>query len=91
MSNLGVGNSIKLGSVSIKTTVGANLMFYRISYFTFPVTSELDLIYADYEILYNIVSSYKMQLNFVLKVGVLKVANCFLIRMFKWPCVLKGK
>jgi hypothetical protein len=86
-----VGNSIKLGSFVKKTNAGTHLMLYRINYFTFPVMPELDLIYGEYEFIYNIVTNYRMQLDFVLKVGALKIANFFLIRMYKLPCIFKGK
>ena len=48
--------------------------------------------YESYELIYNFVTNYKLQLDvFIKPANVLNGSNEFLLRMYKIPCVLQGK
>ena len=67
------------------------MVVYRINYLNFPVISELESIYANYEEIFNIVSNYKIQLDFVVKTKSEKNLGGFLLRRYRLPFVFKGK
>lgn len=63
---------------------------YRLNYFSFPVISELDLIYLDYEMIYNFINSYKFQLDIYIKIKLfIKDVGNFLFRFYRFPCILE--
>jgi hypothetical protein len=80
-----------------KTTVSKrqeslyNICFYRFNFFSFPAISELDLIYESFELIYDFISNFKLQLDIVVKVP----KNTFfigdiLLRMYRFPCNTKS-
>ena len=78
-------NSIKLGTFCVGRR-GYNLfkkIVYRINYFAFPVIPELDLIYGEYEAIYNVVSTYRLQLDFVTKTRMCQKGDFFQVRMYR--------
>lgn len=67
-----------------------NFLLYRLNYFSFPVISELDLIYLDYEMIYNFINSYKFQLDIYIKIKLfIKDVGNFLFRFYRFPCILE--
>lgn len=79
-------------AISFSTLKKSKNWIFRLNYFSFPVISELDLMYESYELIYNFVTNYKLQLDvFIKPANVLNGSNEFLLRMYKIPCVLQGK
>jgi hypothetical protein len=67
-----------------------NACFYRFNYFCFPPISELELIYEDFELIYDFVSNFKFQLDVFIKTqkNVMNSGET-LLRIHKFPCVAK--
>lgn len=87
-----VENKLKYGVSTIKSKNFFFLKYYRVNYFSFPVIPELDLMYEQYETVFNIVSNYRLQIDFIVKTkSIIKDSSLFLIRMLRFPCVLKIK
>lgn len=63
-----------------------NLCYYRLNYFTFPAISELDLMYENFELLYEFVTNFKLQLDVVIKHPQYIFGAEMLLRMYKLPC-----
>lgn len=67
-------------------------VIYRLNYLYFPLISELDLIYSEYEMVYNFISCYRFQLDINMKlVNSRKDSGEFLVRLYRLPCQLKIK
>lgn len=83
-------NTIKVASVHYNTD-SAKLLTYRLNYFKFPVIPESDSLTENYELIYNFISNYKMQLDVVLTNSKLKCSNSFLLRMYRLPVKFQTK
>lgn len=57
-----VENSVKKSLHFLKSKK-KDFFFYRLNYFSFPVISEFDVIYLEYETIFNFVNSYRFQLD----------------------------
>lgn len=86
-----IENSIKLGFFCINNNIKQTSICYRITYKVFPVIPELDFIYEEYEHIYNIVSSYRVQLDMVIKSVGGTIYNIDLINMYRLPYIIKVK
>lgn len=65
---------------------------YRFNYFYFPLIPELDLLYSEYEMIYNFVSFYRLQLDVFIKICFNFLdSGEFLLRLYKFPCKVKLK
>jgi len=86
-----VENSLKKGFHFSKSKK-QNFFYYRLNYFSFPVISEFDAIYLEYETIYDFVNSYRFQLDIYIKLALLsKDSGEVLLRFFRLPCVLQLK
>jgi hypothetical protein len=85
-------NVYKQTIVSFKQKSATSLCFYRFNYFAFPAILELDLLYEDFELLYDFITNFKLQFDMVVK----HPKNGFnvgeiLLRMYRFPCSAKLK
>lgn len=80
-----VENSIKKSiSICVK-----NYFTYRINYFAFPLILEMGLIYLEHTMVYDYISSYRLQIDFVITHFVGLNNSCeFLLRMYRFPCTI---
>jgi hypothetical protein len=78
--------------VSYKKKSMSTLSLYRFNYFSFPAISELDLMYENFELLYDFITNFKFQLDVVIK-HPNNFYNCgeVFLRMYKLPCAAKIK
>jgi hypothetical protein len=85
------GNSLKI-AIFYNKNLNNNYRFYRINYSFFPYISELDVIYEDYEQIFDLIFNYKFQLDlyFVKSINFCGSFESF-IRMFKLPFYCKLK
>jgi hypothetical protein len=69
-----------------------SLCFYRFNYFVFPAIPELDLMYEDFELLYDFITSFKLQLEIIIRhpKNVISSGETIL-RMHKLPCLARLK
>ena len=79
-----------------KQTIAKKIFFsvstslYRFNYFCFPPISELELIYEDFELIYDFVSNFKFQLDVFIKTPLkVKISGGLLLRMNRFPCIVK--
>lgn len=89
---LNTSENIYKKTISYRKESLIDLCFYRFNYFTFPAISELDLMYEDFELLYDFITNFKLQLDMV----VIQPKNgCnsgeTLLRMYRLPCSVKSK
>lgn len=68
-----------------------NIQVYRVNYFSFPVIPELDNIYEQQEMVYTIVSNYRLQLDIYIQVYNSKKDGLCLTRMYRLPTNVKIK
>ena len=65
---------------------------YRLSYSSLPLIPEFEVMYADCEMIYNFVNSYRFQLDIYIKVlFFINESFSFLVRLFRLPVVLRFK
>jgi hypothetical protein len=87
-----IENKVKLGNHCVNSIKKNSLKYYRVNYLIFPVIPELDYMYEEYESVYGIVSSYRMQLDMLVKTNtVLNDCGSYVIRMYRLPFTLKCK
>lgn len=68
----------------------ANISYYRFNYFYFPPISELDLIYEDFELIYDFINNFKFQLDiFIKNPKNIRNSGEILLRIYKFPCLTK--
>jgi hypothetical protein len=78
-------------TVSFRKELSTALCFYRFNYFTFPAISELDLMYENFELLYDFITNFKLQLDVVIKYPKNSFNSEILLRMYKLPCYVNSK
>lgn len=80
-------NSLKKGFFCYRKK--ESISVYRLSYFSFPVIAELDVICADYEMIYGFVNNYRFQLDVHIFISkFLKDSGEILLRFNRLPCNL---
>lgn len=77
----------KIKKFNFKTTEvkRKNIQVFQINYLAFPNISELDSIYEQQELTYNLISNYRFQIYFFMQQGFTKYSALFLPRMYKLP------
>ena len=78
-------------TVNLRKKSSIGLYFYRFNYFTFPAISELDLMYEDFELLYDFISNFKLQLDIVMRFPKNSSGSEMLLRAYKLPCSVNSK
>ena len=84
-----VDNAIKI-AFALSSNKKHKFYIYRLNYFSFPVISELDVLYLDYEMLYDFINAYKFQIDMYLKVMLFsKDSGELLLRLYRFPTTFK--
>ena len=84
-----VDNTIKI-AFALSSNKKHKFFIYRLNYFSFPVISELDVLFLDYELLYDFINAYKFQMDIYLKVMLLsKDSGELLLRLYRFPTTFK--
>ena len=79
-------------TISFRKNQLTKIFFFRFYYFSFPAIAELDLFYEDFELIYEFITSFKLQLDIIIKNQFLFTsAGEILLRMHKFPCSAKVK
>jgi hypothetical protein len=84
-----VDNTIKKAFVLVKSKKEF-FNLYRLNYFSFPVITELDVIYLDYEMIYDFINSYRFQIDVYMKMMLFsKDSGELFLRYYRVPINLK--
>jgi hypothetical protein len=66
--------------------------YYRFTYFCFPPIPELDVIYENFELIYDFISNFKCQLDIVIRNSKqIQQVGELLLRFYRFPCKIKLK